>query len=103
MTTAIRPDYFNVPSLQRNESAEKATPDELALHEMAQMRGWKILKETAEQASKELGEVNKQAIAQGLSLEEIGRNTVVIALAQGVIERLLNKVADASEACLKDE
>ena len=103
MQTAVRPDYFNVPSLQRNEKAEKATPEELALHEMAQMRGWQILKDTAEQASRELGEVNKQAIAQGLPLEEIGRNTVVIALAQGVIERLLNKVADATEACLRDE
>lgn len=103
MTTAIRPDFFNVPTLQRVERGEKVTPEELALHEMAQMRGWQILKEMAEQASRELGDINKQAIAQGLSLEEIGRNTVVIALAQGVIERLLNKVADASEACLKDE
>ena len=62
MQTAVRPDYFNVPSLQRNEKAEKATPEELALHEMAQMRGWQILKDTAEQASRELGEGSEEVV-----------------------------------------
>lgn len=102
--SAIKPDFFhNMPSLQTRVSKTPVSSDESALHEMAQSRGWKILKELMEQASKELEITNKNAIAQGLPLEEIGRNAVVISLAQGVIERLLNKVADATEACLKDE
>lgn len=101
---AIKPDFFhNMPSLQTAVNGNKVTPEEQALHEMAQSGGWKVFRETAEQASRELGDVNKQAISQGMPLEEIGRNAVVIALAQGVIEKLLNKVADATEACLRDE
>lgn len=101
---AIKPDFFhNLPSLQVKAKGNKVTPEEQFLHEMAQTGGWKVFKEYAEQATRELGDMNKQAIAQGLTLEEIGRNTVVVTLAQGVIERLLNRVADATEACLKDE
>lgn len=104
MSEALRPDFFSaLPSLQKPISKGKATPEELALHEMSQMRGWVILKGLAEQVSQELSDMNRAAIAQGLPLDEIGRNAVVISLAQGVIERLLNKVADATEACTSDE
>lgn len=102
--SAVKPDFFkSVPALTETVIGGKVTVEEQALHEMAQTGGWKIFKEHAEQASRELGNMNRQAIAQGMALEDIGRNTVVIALAQEVIERLLNKVADATEACLKNE
>lgn len=102
--SAVKPDFFkSVPTLTETVIGGKVTVEEQALHEMAQTGGWKIFKEHAEQASRELGNMNRQAIAQGMALEDIGRNTVVIALAQEVIERLLNKVADATEACLKNE
>ena len=101
---AIKPDFFvNVPSLAKTGGNEALTEEELALHAMSQTAGWKIFKDIAISVTSELGGINKLAISQGLPLDEIGRNAVVVSLAQEAIERLLNKVADASEACAKNE
>lgn len=101
---AIKPDRFmNMPSMMERDVDAAVTPDELALNSLSKSRGWKVFKELAKQALEDMENVNKQAIFQGLSLEEIGQNAVVVSLAQGVIERLLNKVSDAVEACEKNE
>lgn len=102
--TAIKPDFFlNVPSLAKVATNESLTEEELALHAMSQTAGWKIFSNTASRAILELNDINKLAISQGLPLDEIGKNAIVVSLAQEVIERLLNRVTDASEACAKNE
>jgi len=105
MNTAIRPtSIVNVPALDTvNKKGEGISDEEKVLYAMAKSAGWKIFDDIAKRSITDLNNVNKEAIAQGLPLEEIGRNAIVVSLAQGVIERLLNKVNDAVEACETDE
>ena len=105
MTEAIRPDFAHMPNLtpaQRDIKAD-ATDEELALYAMSKSAGWEIFESEAQMAIDALSSTNDDAIAQGLPLEEIGRNAVVLSLAKGVVKTLLNKVSDAAEACEKNE
>ena len=102
--TAIKPDFFfkQLPSLQEaDREAEKkgATDDERALYAMSQGRGWVILRDYILDLYNDLNQVNKNAITSGSSLEEIGRNTIVVSLTQDILDKTLNKVSDAIEAC----
>lgn len=108
MKTAIRPDFYfkTVPSLQdADDKATKlgATEEEKALFAMSQGAGWKFFAEYLERLYRELGDTNKAAIAAGADLEDIGRNTVVITLTQDIIDKIINKVSDAKDACTNDE
>jgi hypothetical protein len=58
-----------------------------------------VLTETKNALVAELDSLNDNAISQGMTYEELGKNTVVISLARGIIKRLWDKVADAKEAC----
>ena len=102
MKAALRPSFFvNVPSLESTDRGEGPTDEELALHAMSQTAGWGVFKDIASHVTAELNNINKVAISQGLPLDEIGRNAIVVNLAQEVVERLINKVLDASESCEK--
>lgn len=102
--TAIKPNFFiNVPALAKVQASESVTDEEKSLYAMSKTSGWVIFKKIAEDTVLQLGNVNKAAIAQGLPLEEIGRNAIVVNLAQEAIERLLNRVIDISEAIEKKE
>lgn len=107
MKTAITPDFFfnSLPSMQADTEAAKkgATDEERALFALKQMKGWTVLKDYIENMYKDLNEVNKTAIASGASLEEIGRNAIVVNLVQEIIEKILNKVLDATEACTNEQ
>lgn len=108
MKQALRPDFFfkSVPVLNDGDTPlakNGATVDEVALNEMSQSKGWGVMKAYLEQLYRELGDTNRVAIEGGATMEEIGRNTVVITLTQGIIEKLINKVSDASDACKKNE
>ncbi len=98
---AIRPDsYFSsLPSVIKDEEAKKkgATEEERALMALSETMGWKILNEYIEHLVEDLDEVSGRSIADGATFEEIGRNTLVVNLAKGVIKRVRNKVADAKE------
>lgn len=100
---AVRPDkYFSsLPSVIKDEEAKKkgTTEEERALMALSETFGWKILTEYIDRLVDDLDDVNNQAIANGATFEEIGRNTLVINLAKGVIKRIKDKVADAKEIC----
>lgn len=107
MSEATRPTFFpSIPALDDTHELETSgdpTPEELALYSLSKGRGWRVFRGIAERALEDLRNINKLAIEQGLPLEEIGRNAVVASLAQGVIERLLHKVEDATDACTRTE
>jgi len=104
MSEALRPVMFpSIPSLDTVEVKGNPTNEEMALYSLSKSKGWKVFKGIADQVMNDLTNINRQAIATGMSMEEIGRNAVVASLAQGVIERLMNKVQDASEACTGEE
>lgn len=112
MRDAIKTDFFfkSIPSLQENDSTatkgdspKGATENEKQLFALSQTKGWAILKEHVETLYRELNDVNKGAIASGASLEEIGRNAIVVNITQEIIEKILNKVSDSAEACNTNE
>ena len=108
MKTAIRPDFYfkTVPSLQKEETTEEVvgiTDGERALFAMSKTAGWKVFCEYLENLSRELGETSKAIISTGASMEDIGRNTLVITLTQDIIDRAVNRVADAVEVCTNEQ
>ena len=100
---AIRPDVFvpNLPEVLKDKEAEKrgASDEERLLYTLSESAGWRVLKEYIDNLVKEMDALNKVAVQAGMTFEEIGKNTVVINLAKEKIEMILNKVADAKEAC----
>lgn len=104
--TAVRPDFFaNFESLKRKEEAAKkgTTEEEQAYYSMSLSEGWKLFNKDIENLLAEMDQLNDQAVANGMTYEELGKNTVVISLAKGVIRRLVNKVEDAKEACEREK
>ena len=102
MGQAIRPDKFfaSIPSLaDSTEGATVAeiTEEEKILASLAESSGWRVLSEFIKRVTNDLDNVNVVAISQGASFEEVGRNAVVIGLAKGVIEKIVNRVLDAKE------
>jgi len=107
MKQAIKPDFFvsNMPSIKKDEDAKKkgATVEERHLYALSRTAGWRVLREFAENMLGDLENLNKVAMDQGMSFEEIGRNSVVITQTKDMIKRILNKVEDAVEACEKPD
>jgi hypothetical protein len=100
--TALRPDFFNnLPTVVKQTQAKikGVTEEEQHLYNLSNSAGWKILEEYARGLIKDLDNVTDMAMAQGLSLEEIGRNALVANLSKGVISRVLQRVEDAVEVC----
>lgn len=98
---ALKPTIFNIQSFKRDEEAKNkgVTDEERHLYALSNNMGWKILSEYAQGVLREIDDANRVAISQGVSFEEIGRNTVVINLAKDIVEKILNKVNDAKEIC----
>lgn len=108
MKTALRPDFYfkTVPSLQRTPPTDKSFEigdEEKDLFEMSKTRGWKVFCEHLDRLSRELSDTTKTIIESGASMEDIGKNTLVITLAQDIIDRAVNKVADVVEACTNEK
>lgn len=108
MKTAIRPDFYfkQMPSLQEADNqAQKngASEEERMIFAMSQMAGWKIMEDFINQMIKDLDNINKEAIANGAELEDIGRNAIVVSLTQDILNKLQLKVSDAVEACNSNE
>lgn len=103
MGQAIRPDKFfsSIPSFVDDTTIEQdgVTEEEKILAGLSESGGWKVLKEFIERVTSEMDNINILAISQGATFEEIGKNTMVISLAKGVIGKILKKVEDAKEAC----
>ena len=104
---AVRPDVFfnSLPSIIADRRAAKkgATDDERMLFVLARSKGWKVLKEYADNLVKDLEDVGMTAMKAGQSFEDIGRNAIVAGLAKDVIKNMINKVEDARESCEKDD
>ena len=102
---AIKPSFYNLPTFKADEeSKEKEVSDEeRRLYSLSKSTGWKVLKEYIGNVRNDLDNFNARAMETGANFEEIGKNTVVINLAKGIIERVLNKVGDAREAIESEE
>lgn len=96
--------FFGLPSLQKDVqiSQSEASEEEKSLYQLTQQRGWEILSKFIDELSKDLDSINRTAISSGLPFEEIGRNTIVISMAQDIISKIKNKVSDAKDAVEKN-
>ena len=98
-TQALKPSMFNIASFRKDEDVKEAiTDEENYLSALKHTPGWKILNDFSFKAINELDEFNSEAISNGMSFEEIGKNTVIISLAKEIVRKILNKVNDASDA-----
>ena len=98
--TAIKPITINIPALEAlKKKGTDISAEEQQLATMSRSAGWKVLVKYIDMVQKDLEDVNKQAISSGASFEDIGKNTLIISMAQDIITRLLNKVQDAVDAC----
>ena len=103
---AVRPNaFFALPSFLRDEEAKKKglTDEERVLAAGSETEFWRLLKARIDQVVVEMEQINEQAIAQGQSLEDIGKNTIVINLTKGTLKRIFNIVDDARDAMLDNE
>jgi hypothetical protein len=103
---ATRPDFFmqNLPEMLVKDavaSTKGASESERQLYALSQTSGWAVLKMFIGELKESLDLVNAKAIAQGAPFEEIGKNTVVVNMSKAVIDRILTKVSDATDACEK--
>jgi len=97
--SAMKPISLPVLDVAREETEKGPTPEENQLYTMSKSAGWKVLMKYKDGVVKDLENVNKEAIASGASFEEIGKNALVINMAQDIITRFLNKVQDAADVC----
>lgn len=99
-SSALKPSIFDIRSFRREEEADKkgVTDEEKFYFAMATSKGWQQFSSFTKEVVEELEDFNSTAIEKGMSYEDIGKNTIVISLAKGIIQRLLNRVNDSKDA-----
>jgi len=97
---ALRPDFFT-PNIVKDKEAEKkgATEEERQLYQLSLTHGWKVLKEHFDNEVGRLDTLQGEAIASGMSMEQVGYNAIVIDLVKKIVKALIDKVQDAKESC----
>lgn len=100
--TALKPTIFN-DITQSNDKQVGNTEEEQHLYSLSKQKGWEIITEFKERIIKDLEDSNKGLMSSGQNFEEIGKNAVVINLAESIVDRVLNLVNDAKEACEANE
>ena len=88
---------------EKEQDKELLTEEEKILAQGANTKFWQTLKIHFDKCIEELDDFNSEAMGQGASLEDIGRNTIVINLTKGVLRRVINKVTDSKEAIEANE
>lgn len=107
MNQAIRPDSFvdyrKVIERATPKSEEKGLVEERQLASLANSDGWVVLKDYINELDSNLTNINKQMMERGASFEEIGKNAVIVQLAQELLQKIVQKVADANDAINRRE
>lgn len=96
---ALRPEIFTIKGfINQKKGDDLEITEEKILAAGAENAFWKILRKYFENSMNQLEQVNEEAIANGMTLEEIGRNALVISQVKGVLNKIINIVGDAKEA-----
>lgn len=101
---ALRPGFFsNLPVIdEKSIEQSKVTDEERVLAQLSLSSGWKVLSDYMDELYSSLEDANLRAVSTQSSLEEIGRNTVIISFVRDFVKRVKNKVNDAAEAVSKN-
>lgn len=99
-TGALKPEVFSIQGFIKDTEAEKkgVSTEEQILARGATTPFWKALQKHINNQIEVLEAINDAAISNGMPLEEIGRNTIVISQTRGVIRKIFNVVTDAQDA-----
>lgn len=95
---ALKPDFNIKGFIHQDKKDDELTVEEKILAAGADQIFWKTLKKHFNNSLEILEQINENAISQGMPLEEVGRNVVVISQVKGVLNRIINVVEDAKEA-----
>lgn len=96
---ALRPGSFtSIPSFIQEKGDNELTVEEKILASGADQTFWKTLRKHFDSSVEQLEQINESAMASGMSVEEIGRNAIVISQVKGVLRKIVNTVEDAKEA-----
>lgn len=100
MANAIKPDYFKDIRVLTKEQDEAPIQEkeEIALSDIADTAGWKVLKEYIGDLKDSLDKLLGSAMENGASYEEIGQKTIVTTLTKSYLDKVVERVTDARSA-----
>lgn len=108
MKQAIKPAYFadirQIRSLKTQEKVKEAgiDPEEGLLHALADTGGWQALEKFIGEVSADLDDLTRTQMEKGATTEQIGNTAVTVQLCKEILNKIVNKVTDASEAVEKE-
>jgi hypothetical protein len=96
---ALRPEIFNIKGfIDQKPEDDRDLTEEKILAAGSEQAFWITLKKHFDNAIMQLEQINENAIAQGITEIEIGKNAIVISLTKGVLRKIENVVQDAKDA-----
>lgn len=100
MPNAIHPNFFKDIKVLAKEVDEAPIEDkeEIALFELSEMAGWKVLKEYVGELKEALDRLVQSSMSNGASFEEVGQKTIVTTLAKSFLDQVVERVENAKEA-----
>lgn len=107
---SIKPDFQSIKGVweqNKNFELEKKgiDPQDAAFHTLSQMEVWQNLKNYISTLKEGLDAQLTVAVDSNLSREEIGDRTIMVTLAKGLLNSIINKVEDSRDVVeeLKDD
>lgn len=100
MDEAIKPSFYQDFTTKVEEIVEEKvlTDDQQALAYITHFKGWELLKKKKEALELHLDTLVSEAMAQGLSMEEIGQRTMVKELTKFVLNSFVEQANAARRA-----
>jgi len=98
---AIRPDFIDFRKIIEKTKPQPKEPElieEKQLSQLANSDGWLVLKKYINELQIDLANINKSMMERGASFDEIGKNAVIVQLANELLTKVIQKVEDANEA-----
>jgi hypothetical protein len=93
---AIRPNFYQEFTSKVNEmQKEEIDLDTQAMAYITHYRGWVLLKEYEQKLEAYLDQLVSEALANGLSMAEVGERTTVKEMAKFMLRSLIKKAEDA--------
>ena len=94
---AIRPSFYKEFTTDIESIEEEPVVDEnqQALSYITHFKGWELLKEYAGRLKECLDVMVSEAMAQGMSMSELGERTMVKELSKFVLDSFIKKAEDA--------
>lgn len=102
MVSATRPNFYQEFTTKIEEEAKtdvkELSEDQQALAYITHFKGWELLETYAKRLEENLDQMVQEAMAKGLSMNEIGERTMVKELSKFVLNSFLDKAKSARRA-----